>query len=112
MESYDRLLPSQDTMPRGDFGNLIALPLQHEPRQRGNSLFIDKCFEPYADQWAFLASVSRIETNVCVQAEVARALLAHDIGVFVGPPAGLRYGAIMRRGSLPEGAIASGPTRR
>ena len=37
MESYDRLFPSQDTMPRGGFGNLIALPLQHEPRQAGNS---------------------------------------------------------------------------
>jgi hypothetical protein len=29
MESYDRLFPSQDSMPRGGFGNLIALPLQH-----------------------------------------------------------------------------------
>lgn len=28
MDSYDRLFPSQDTMPRGGFGNLIALPLQ------------------------------------------------------------------------------------
>ena len=33
MDSYDRLFPSQDTMPRGGFGNLIALPLQHGPRQ-------------------------------------------------------------------------------
>jgi hypothetical protein len=36
MESYDRLFPSQDTMPRGGFGNLIALPLQHGPRALGN----------------------------------------------------------------------------
>jgi superfamily II DNA or RNA helicase len=61
MKSYDRLFPNQDTMPRGGFGNLIALPLQHEPRQQGNSAFIDERFEPYADQWAFLASVQRIE---------------------------------------------------
>ncbi len=61
MESYDRLFPNQDTMPRGGFGNLIALPLQHEPRQQGNSVFIDARFEPFADQWAFLASVQRIE---------------------------------------------------
>jgi len=27
-ESYDRFFPSQDTMPQGGFGNLIALPLQ------------------------------------------------------------------------------------
>jgi len=31
MASYDRLFPNQDTMPRGGFGNLIALPLQHGP---------------------------------------------------------------------------------
>jgi hypothetical protein len=63
MESYDRLFPSQDTMPRGDFGNLIALPLQHEPRQRGNSMFLDEQLRPYPDehQWAHLASVPRID---------------------------------------------------
>lgn len=60
MESYDRLFPNQDTMPRGGFGNLIALPLQYEPRQQGNSVFIDEQLEPFADQWAFLASVPRI----------------------------------------------------
>jgi len=38
MESYDRLLPNQDTMPRGGFGNLIALPLQYEPRQHSHSV--------------------------------------------------------------------------
>ena len=37
MGSYDRLFPNQDTMPRGGFGNLIALPLQHDPREKGNS---------------------------------------------------------------------------
>jgi superfamily II DNA or RNA helicase len=62
MKSYDRLFPNQDTMPRGGFGNLIALPLQHEPRQQGNSVFIDEHFEPFADQWAFLASVQRFES--------------------------------------------------
>jgi superfamily II DNA or RNA helicase len=61
MESYDRLFPNQDTMPRGGFGNLIALPLQHEPRQHGNTVFIDERSEPFADQWAFLASLERIQ---------------------------------------------------
>ena len=27
LESYDRFFPNQDTLPRGGFGNLIALPL-------------------------------------------------------------------------------------
>jgi hypothetical protein len=40
-ESYDRFFPSQDTMPAGGFGNLIALPLQNGPRQDGNSVFVD-----------------------------------------------------------------------
>lgn len=61
MESYDRLFPNQDTIPRGGFGNLIALPLQHAPRQEGNTVFVDDRLAPSPDQWAFLASVARIE---------------------------------------------------
>lgn len=49
MESYDRLFPNQDTMPRGGFGNLIALPLQHEARKQGNTLFLDDAFQPWPD---------------------------------------------------------------
>src|SRR5205823_3504636 len=55
-----RLFPNQDTLPRGGFGNLIALPLQKQARQRGNTVFLDENFVPYADQWSFLASISRI----------------------------------------------------
>ena len=58
--SYDRLFPNQDTLPKGGFGNLIALPLQKRPRQLGNTVFLDEEFKPYADQWAFLASLSKI----------------------------------------------------
>jgi superfamily II DNA or RNA helicase len=61
MKSYDRLFPNQDTLPRGGFGNLIALPLQQGPRQQGNSVFVDDRFEPHPDQWAFLASLARID---------------------------------------------------
>lgn len=50
MDSYDRLFPSQDTTPRGGFGNLIALPLQHGPRQLGNSVFLDDNLNAYADE--------------------------------------------------------------
>lgn len=56
-KSYDRLFPNQDTMPKGGFGNLIALPLQKAARVNGNSMFIDKSFQPYNDQWAFLSKV-------------------------------------------------------
>ena len=57
LESYDRLFPNQDTMPKGGFGNLIALPLQKLPRERGCSVFVDAKLRPYPDQWAFLASI-------------------------------------------------------
>lgn len=57
LTSYDRLFPNQDTMPKGGFGNLIALPLQKLPRENGGSVFVNDALAPYADQWAFLASV-------------------------------------------------------
>lgn len=60
LDSYDRLFPSQDTLPRGGFGNLIALPLQKKPREKGNSVFVDQDFNPYPDQWAFLSSVQKM----------------------------------------------------
>jgi len=59
--SYDRLFPNQDTLPNGGFGNLIALPLQKQARQRGNTVFLDAQFLPYPDQWAFLASLQKID---------------------------------------------------
>lgn len=60
LDSYDRFFPNQDTMPRGGFGNLIALPLQKQARERGNSVFVDDALVPYPDQWAFLSAVLRI----------------------------------------------------
>lgn len=63
MSSYDRLFPSQDTMPRGGFGNLIALPLQFEARQRDNSVFVDESWDPHTDQWAYLAGLPRIDRS-------------------------------------------------
>ncbi len=63
LDSYDRLFPSQDTMPKGGFGNLIALPLQHGPRENGNSVFVDDQLRPYDDQWAFLSSIKRLAPN-------------------------------------------------
>ena len=57
LTSYDRLFPNQDSMPKGGFGNLIALPLQKKPRENGCSVFVDSNLQLYPDQWAFLASI-------------------------------------------------------
>ena len=63
LASYDRLFPNQDTLPKGGFGNLIALPMQKGPRAEGNSQFIDKSFTPHPDQWAHLASIQRLSSE-------------------------------------------------
>jgi superfamily II DNA or RNA helicase/very-short-patch-repair endonuclease len=60
LDSYDRLLPNQDTLPSGGFGNLIVLPLQKAARDRSNSVFLDDTFTPWTDQWAFLAGVVKM----------------------------------------------------
>ncbi len=60
LSSYDRLFPNQDTLPKGGFGNLIALPLQKDARQRGCSVFVDDDLQPYPDPWAYLATLQRL----------------------------------------------------
>ncbi|NLV51613.1 MAG: DUF1653 domain-containing protein [Clostridiales bacterium] len=58
-KTYDRMIPNQDTLPNGGFGNLIALPLQKMPRDQGNSAFVDENFNAYADQWSYLYGVKK-----------------------------------------------------
>lgn len=60
LESYNRFFPTQDFLPRGGFGNLIALPLQKTPRDNGNSCFIDENFNVISDQWVYLSQVRRM----------------------------------------------------
>ena len=60
LDSYDRFFPNQDTLPHGGFGNLIALPLQKQPRNRENSVFLDEGFAPHPDQWMYLATITKI----------------------------------------------------
>lgn len=60
LKSYDRFFPNQDTLPKGGFGNLIALPLQKRARERGNTEFLREDFTPFENQWDYLAKVKRI----------------------------------------------------
>ncbi len=60
LTSYDRLFPNQDTLPRGGFGNLIALPLQFHSREKGGSVFLTKDLRPAKDQWRILDSIKRV----------------------------------------------------
>jgi len=63
LDSFDRFFPNQDTMPKGGFGNLIALPLQKTAREKGHSLFLNDDMIPYKDQWAFIASIKYMDEN-------------------------------------------------
>ncbi len=61
LDSYDMFFPNQDTMPKGGFGNPIAMPLQRAPREKGNTAFLDERLIPYHDQWAFLSTIRKMK---------------------------------------------------
>jgi hypothetical protein len=61
LASYDRLFPSQDLLPAGGVGNLIAAPLFRAARQNGRTLFLDLAtLEPHKNQWAYLSTLGRM----------------------------------------------------
>ena len=61
LASYDRLFPSQGTLPAAGVGNLIAAPLNGKSRRDGATVFLDTAtMEPYEDQWAFLSTLGRM----------------------------------------------------
>lgn len=81
LESYDRLFPNQDRLPKGGFGNLIALPLQKIPRENGGSVFVNSDFVPYQDQWAFLASMKPLSRSELEDAILRAAGGRHPLDV-------------------------------
>ncbi len=78
LDSYDRFFPNQDTMPKGGFGNLIALPLQKVPRESGFTEFLDDELRPHADQWSYLASIQRV-SQLAVERLISEALQQGDL---------------------------------
>ena len=84
LASYDRLFPSQDLLPAGGVGNLIAAPLFKPARRNGATVFLDlETLEPHKDQWAYLSTLGRMTPHelrraadragkVAVAAEVTR----------------------------------------
>ena len=84
LASYDRLFPSQDLLPAGGVGNLIAAPLFKPARQNGATVFLNlETLEPHEDQWAYLSTLGRMTPQelrraansagkVAVAAEVTR----------------------------------------
>lgn len=78
MKSYDRFFPNQDIMPKGGFGNLIALPLQKQARLNDNTVFLDEGFRPYPDQWEYLSGIQRVTRNE-IQTLVAEVSRKRDV---------------------------------
>ena len=69
LASYDRLFPSQDLLPAGGVGNLIAAPLFKLARDYGRTVFVDPgTLEPYQDQWAYLSSLGRMSPREVMRA--------------------------------------------
>jgi len=62
-ESFDRMFPNQDSIPKGGYGNLIALPLQGQAVKNKYSVFVDEDFIPFNDQWAYLSSVKKLSVK-------------------------------------------------
>ena len=57
---YDRMIPTQDALPEGGLGNVIALPLQGQALKAGNSAFVDEHWNTYEDQLKVLTGIKRI----------------------------------------------------
>jgi superfamily II DNA or RNA helicase len=82
LSSYDRLFPSQDVLPTGGVGNLIAAPLQGRCRRRGATVFLDtSTLEPHYDQWAYLSSLGRLAPREV--SRLAQRLGSVSVGVAV-----------------------------
>lgn len=111
LDSYDRLFPNQDTMPKGGFGNLIALPLQRRPRAQGHTVFIDDNLQPYADQWTFLSAVKKLRPD---DVESILSKVSHNSAIMGMSTSMIDPDSIDEPWALPdtggkEGALIAGP---
>ena len=121
LSSYDRFFPSQDFMPKGSFGNLIALPLQGERLLHGATAFLDPTtMKPWPDQWSFLSSVARLGPAAAVALAdslrpvdagpaLTMAVLAKIDGPAPPPVIRARFGATLsiERSGLPPALVAA-----
>ena len=122
LESYDRLFPVQDFMPKRGFGNLIALPLQGRCRkQQHTTVFVDpQTWQPLPDQFAFLSTVRRMTRREVLDAveQLEPATVGPAVRLRRSPLAGepappkvvkaeLAGMLAIRRAGLPPGLLAS-----
>lgn len=85
-DSFDRMFPNQDVLPKGGFGNLIALPFQGEAYHQGRTVFVDEQFQPYEDQWRYLQEIQRVSTAkvaLLIQEELGKQELDKELKVIL-----------------------------
>ncbi len=125
LDSYDRLFPSQDLLPVGGIGNLIAAPLFRPARRNGATVFLNlEDLEPHKDQWRYLSTLGRMTPQevkraadragrVAVAGDVTRlgAPFSSQIRPSVAPVLHVRLGAGIRVGQA-ELTPALGSTLR
>ena len=83
-DSFDRMFPNQDVLPKGGFGNLIALPFQGEAYHQGRTVFVDEQFQPYEDQWRYLQEIQRVSTAkvaLLIQEELGKQELDKELQI-------------------------------
>ena len=83
--TFDRMIPTQDYVPKGGFGNLIALPLQGRAILKGNSAFVDDNLNAYNDQFTRLDKVHKHDLNF-VQNKIHQwsSILLNQVGQCIG----------------------------
>ena len=110
LASYDRLFPSQDLLPAGGVGNLIAAPLYKPARDDGRTVFLDPgSLEPYQDQWAFLSTLSRMSPREVTRAAEKAGRLLAGIGGEAAGRGGVFGDAARRRSGHPREARSRDP---
>jgi superfamily II DNA or RNA helicase len=88
LDSYDRLFPSQDLLPAGGIGNLIAAPLFRPARRNGATMFLDLAdLEPHKDQWRYLSTLGRMTPQEVKRAadRAGRVAVAGDVTKLAAP---------------------------
>lgn len=63
IDSFDRMFPNQDYLPKGGYGNLIALPFQTQPSKYGNTIFLDRNFLQIKNQIEYLNQIKKLSTE-------------------------------------------------
>lgn len=82
LDSFDRMIPNQDSLDKGGFGNLIALPLKWEDVQEKRSIFTDDNLHPtnsneLFDQLALMKKYSKEEVEQLI------GNISHDMGLII-----------------------------